>query len=222
MSQPQPGFLISPELLGKVRRTVSRVEGEPVVGKTWTIPTRFEGEESRPQRVFRIAEFTGSWDIDTTKTVTLKYQTTTPNTVVATNLFVDGPPDGPVAIAKEGTAWYAVEFKRDAGSGFRIATFTGAWGIDSLKTVSLKYQSGTLSVLNLFWPLPDAGERDCCIAQEGTAWFLVTPRLFSAHAATAATLTSTQLEFKTLPFPALSQTATSQFTIAIDQCSTAT
>lgn len=62
-------------------------------------------------KVFRVATFTGAWDINTSKTVTFKNQTATPNTVSASNLFFDFPePSGTVdcGIAKEGTAWYVV------------------------------------------------------------------------------------------------------------------
>jgi hypothetical protein len=62
-------------------------------------------------KAFRICTFTGAWSINAAKTVTFKFQTTTPNTVSATNLFLGLEPTGEcdVAIAKEGTAWYLVE-----------------------------------------------------------------------------------------------------------------
>jgi hypothetical protein len=64
-----------------------------------------------PAKVFRIATFTGAWSINAAKTVTFKFQTTTPNTVSATNLFAAVPApsgDGDCAIAKEGTAWFLI------------------------------------------------------------------------------------------------------------------
>lgn len=67
------------------------------------------------RKVFRICTFTGSWDIDTMKTVTFRNVTTTPNTVAAMNLFSSlAGPSGAVstavcAIAKEGTAWYLIQ-----------------------------------------------------------------------------------------------------------------
>lgn len=61
----------------------------------------------------RICTFTGAWDIDAFKTVTLKYQTTTPNTVTAVNLFLNLPSDGTknCAIAKDGTAWHLIQWE---------------------------------------------------------------------------------------------------------------
>jgi hypothetical protein len=67
-------------------------------------------------KVFRVCEFTGTWSIDATKTITFRNQTTTPNTVTAVNLFAQvGTADTavltPCAIAREGTAWYLIAAK---------------------------------------------------------------------------------------------------------------
>ena len=69
----------------------------------------------------------------------------------------------------------------EGGAGgvvFHIGTFTGAWATSSVKLVTFKYQTttpNTASVTNLFFPYPDYGTaaKDCAIAKEGTAWFLV-------------------------------------------------
>jgi hypothetical protein len=109
----QPGFLLSPELLGKVRTTIARVDGDIPGRKSWTIPTRFEGEDGGGGggKAFRICTFVGPWSIGGTKTVTFKFQTATPNTVVATNLFANVPSPGSqndCAIAKDGTGWFLI------------------------------------------------------------------------------------------------------------------
>ena len=111
------------------------------------------------------------------------------------------------------------------GKVFRVCTFTGAWDIGSVKTVTFKYQTttpNTASVTNLFWPIPDSETRDCSIANEGTAWFLIVPRMFSANAATAATITTAALEFKTIPVAALASAGTATFSVSITTCATAT
>ena len=62
-------------------------------------------------KTFRIATFTGNWNISGVKTVTFKYQTTTPNTVTATNLFANITATASslnCAIAKDGTAWFLI------------------------------------------------------------------------------------------------------------------
>ena len=108
---------------------------------------------------------------------------------------------------------------------FRICTFTGSWEIGSSKTVTFKNQTATpntVAAQNLFWPLPDGGQRDCAIARDGTAWFLLVPRLYGANAATAAEITTTSIIFKTMPVPALATAGTSTFSLSITTCATAT
>ncbi len=61
---------------------------------------------------------------------------------------------------------------------FRVATYTGAWPIGSAKTVTFKNQTNTpntVSATNLFFPVTStaAGSRDCAVAKDGTAWFLI-------------------------------------------------
>jgi hypothetical protein len=62
-------------------------------------------------KVFRVCTFTGAWSINASKVVTLKYQTSTPNTVSAVNLFFPwvGTATTDCAIAREGTAWYLID-----------------------------------------------------------------------------------------------------------------
>ena len=62
-------------------------------------------------KAFRICTFTGAWSKNAAKTVTFKYQTSTPNTVVATNLFAAIGATSSArncAVAREGTAWFLV------------------------------------------------------------------------------------------------------------------
>jgi hypothetical protein len=113
----------------------------------------------------------------------------------------------------------------EGGKVFRICTFTGAWSIDATKTVTFKNQTttpNTVSAVNLFWPVPNGDERDCAIAKDGTAWYLLVPRMYAADAATAAEITTTAIEFKTLPVAALASSGTNVFTLEIADCATAT
>lgn len=108
---------------------------------------------------------------------------------------------------------------------FRICTFTGGWGIDVSKTVIFKNQTttpNTVSAVNLFWPVPDvSGPRDCAIGKDGTAWYLIVPRLYSVDAATAATLSATSLRFDTVPVVAFSTTTAGSFSVSVAECTTA-
>jgi hypothetical protein len=93
----------------RIAKVVRQVEGgdRDSSGLTFRrVPPQGEG------RVFRIATFTGAWSIGATKAVTFKYQTATPNTVVATNLFFSFPAPAAAtdcSIAKDGTAWFLVD-----------------------------------------------------------------------------------------------------------------
>jgi hypothetical protein len=79
----------------------------------------------------------------------------------------------------------------------------------------------TASATNLFWPIPEGPSRDCAIAKEGTAWYLLVPQMHAADFATSATITAEAIEFKTLPGVALASSSTIVFSIDIATCATA-
>lgn len=93
----------------RIADAVRRVE----IGDREEAALRFRRELPQQQRkTFRIATFTGAWAINASKVVTFKYQTATPNTAVAVNLFFPVPaPSGATncAIAKDGTAWFLID-----------------------------------------------------------------------------------------------------------------
>lgn len=105
---------------------------------------------------------------------------------------------------------------------FRVCTFTGAWAIGSIKTVTYKNQTSTpntANATNLFWPLPESDEvRDCAIAKDGAAWYLLVPRLYSDNALTGASLGGS-LQFTRASVISLGTASTVQ--IAVTTCSTA-
>ena len=74
----------------------------------------------------------------------------------------------------------ALEGEQPSGKVFRICTFTGAWAINATKTVTFKHQTNTPNTavaVNLFAAISTfSGSRDCAIAREGTAWFLIAAR----------------------------------------------
>jgi hypothetical protein len=74
---------------------------------------------------------------------------------------------------------------------FRVCTFTGSWSINGTKTVTFKNQTttpNTASVVNLFFPITNTAAitRDCGIAQDGTAWYLIDVPLATATAVFAS------------------------------------
>ena len=92
----------------RISKVVRTVEAGGRDSSPLTFGNRSEGLGGK---VFRVCTFTGSWAISSSKNVTFKYQTTTPNTASATNLFfpVTSTATLDCAIAKDGTAWFLVD-----------------------------------------------------------------------------------------------------------------
>jgi len=92
----------------RIANAVRKVE----IGDRAEKPLEFDTVFPQQQRkTFRVATFSGAWSIGATKTVTFKYQTSTPNTASALNLFAAVPAptgSGDCAIAREGTAWFLI------------------------------------------------------------------------------------------------------------------
>jgi hypothetical protein len=120
-----------------------------------------------------------------------------------------------------GTAWYVVS---PPPARFLVGTFSGAWGVGQSKSVTLTNIASTpntVSATNLFWPIPDGPTRDCSVAKDGSSWHLLVPQMYAANFATAATITTSAIEFNTLPGVAMATASTSKFTLSVSTCSTA-
>ncbi len=120
-------YLIGDSLRDKLKSTISKVDSLAPGGPVSRIPTIIEGDgQSFNPKVFRIATFTGAWPINSSKTVTLKYQTATPNTVSVSNLFFPVASTATAtqdcAIAKDGTAWFLINVPFSTAT----AVFAGA------------------------------------------------------------------------------------------------
>ena len=105
---------------------------------------------------------------------------------------------------------------------FRVCTFTGAWVIDTAKTVTFKNQTttpNTVSATNLFLGLPENGTRNCGIAKDGTGWYLIQWQMDAATALSGATLGTASLEFSRINVASLGTATT--VSIAVTTCSTA-
>jgi hypothetical protein len=106
------GYLIGPNLLGDIRRTIGAVEEMGMHGQPTRIQTRFEEVQYPQQKIFRIGTFTGAWAINGTNTVSLPVSgSTSVTTVSATNLFASigtASSSRNCGIAKDGTAWYLI------------------------------------------------------------------------------------------------------------------
>jgi hypothetical protein len=57
---------------------------------------------------------------------------------------------------------------------FKMCTFTGAWSKTAAKTVTFRESTSTVSAVNLFANIGTAASaRNCAIARDGTAWYLI-------------------------------------------------
>jgi hypothetical protein len=147
----------------------------------------------------RICTFTGAWPIGSPKTVTFKYQTSTPNTVSATNLF--WPLDEAVSqerdcsIGRDGTAWFLLTPQL-----YRADYFTSA------TTMNCGVEFKTLPGIAL--------------ASSSTAVF--TMDVNTVDVVTMAALTPSEIEFTRRRVGVLCDDTASSASIAITTCATAT
>ena len=126
----------------RIANAVRRVE----IGDRTESSLRFDTVPPPQQRkTFRIATFSGAWAISATKTVTFKYQTSTPNTASVVNLFFPYPPSTNAtdcAIAREGTAWHLIDVP------FQTATAVFSGGITTQTVVSNVVVAAVLNTSN--------------------------------------------------------------------------
>ena len=75
---------------------------------------------------FRVCTFTGAWSISSSKTVTFKYQTATPNTAAVQNDLISLPSAGTrnCVIGREGTAWHLINWQWDIVNAATAAALT--------------------------------------------------------------------------------------------------
>jgi hypothetical protein len=105
---------------------------------------------------------------------------------------------------------------------FRMGTFTGAWPINTAKVVTLS-SGATLAAVNRFIDHPSVGTRNCAVAKDGTAWYLVQWQwnYTVTTVVTGATLGPSALTFSRATVVVLDQQTASTVSISITTCSTA-
>lgn len=114
----QERYTIGPNLLRDIRSTIQKVDAlaPHISGPTQGV--RYWDMQRPPSQrtdVFKICTFTGSWAINSAKSVQFAYQSATPNTISVQNVLFPLPElsnttASPTfcAIGKDGTAWYLV------------------------------------------------------------------------------------------------------------------
>jgi hypothetical protein len=107
------------------------------------------------------------------------------------------------------------------GKVFRVCTFTGAWAINSAKTVTFRNVTSTpntVSATNIVYDLPNQGELPCGIAKDGTAWYLIAVKHAFTEVITGATLGTAGLVFTKARIQVASTAAASQISIGTTAC----
>ncbi len=108
-----------------------------------------------------------------------------------------------------------------ASKVFRVCTFTGAWTINTSKTVTFRNVTttpNTASAMNLVYDLPGQGELPCGIAKDGTAWYLIAVKHTTAEVITSATLGTAGLVFTRARIQVVSTATASQISIGTTAC----
>jgi hypothetical protein len=103
-------------------------------------PLSFAREDFfRNRKIFRIATFAGAWPTGVEKVVTFKYQTQTPNTASAVNLFypiAKTAAAGDCAIAKDGTAWFLIDVPFETATAVFVGATTTGIVVSSTQSTS--------------------------------------------------------------------------------------
>lgn len=103
---------------------------------------------------------------------------------------------------------------------FRVATFSGEWAKDTIKTVTLRGSTVTLSVENFMCTFPDNGTKNIGVAKDGTGWFLVSVEHVSQNVIYNVSQSSTALTFDRMAIWVPAKVTTSPVIIALAECVT--
>jgi len=192
----QKGFLIGPQLVGRIKDTIARVDSLPQGGGVSQIPTRFETTQSYQPKIFRVGTVTTAWSMGSSQAVTYYGVTSTPNTVSVINQLVSLPAPKSTAtsrivnVAKDGTQWYLVSFQMSAKTAvMATATQTITFlGPNSTQTITYAEPGSSVSVItNISATL---NTTDCSITVNKTTTNVTT--VGASHTATAVSLAGTQ------------------------------
>jgi len=168
----------TPGSADRIAKVVRTVEAGNRDATGYVASPRLQGVAGK---VFRVCTFTGSWSVGSSKTVTFKYQTTTPNTASALNLFfpiTETAAAADCAIAKDGTAWYLIDvpfqtatisIAQVTATGIFASTTASAVVVQS--TASITFASGTAntSVLSGISLAATLNTNDCTITISQTS-----------------------------------------------------
>ena len=172
-------------------------------------PLSFAREDFfRNRKVFRIATFAGAWPTGVEKVVTFKYQTATPNTASAMNLFfpiTKTAAAGDCAIAKDGNAWFLVDVPMEeatavfASSTVSVTVFgTGSTslirfaGTGSTSTITFAGSASTSSITFLTGVTASLNTASCAISVTASTGSASIVAIGATQTATSISMSGTQ------------------------------
>jgi hypothetical protein len=134
MSTPRDAVQFTRESADRIAGVVRTLELTPASGT----PLSFDAvPPSANRKMFRVGTYSGSWALDASKTVTLRGTTAT---LSAVNPFLNLPSNGTRAcgVAKDGTAWYLIQWQMDVTDVLSGATLgASALEFSRVKVASL-------------------------------------------------------------------------------------
>ncbi len=172
-------------------------------------PLSFEREDFfRNRKIFRICTFTGAWPTGVEKVVTFKYQTQTPNTASAMNLFfpiTKTAAAGDCAIARDGAAWFLVDVPLEEATAVFASTTVSATvfgtgstsvirfiGTGSTSTITFSGTAATSSITFVTGVSASLNTASCAISvTASTATAAITTR-GATQTATSISMSGTQ------------------------------
>lgn len=148
MSSPRDPTQFTRESAERIGRVVRAAELSPRPAS----PLGFDRiDVARNAKVFRVCTFTGAWSIGSSKTVTFKNQTATPNTVSATNLFFPVTSTASAtkdcAIAKDGTAWYLIDVPMATATAVFVTSTATRTFVSGTAMATVISQTATATVI---------------------------------------------------------------------------
>jgi hypothetical protein len=149
-----------------------------------------QGGKPRP---FKVCTFTGAWAINTSKVVTFRNVTTTPNTVSAMNLFLALPDRGsqPCGIAKDGTAWHLIVYVPvTAQTNVLTSVSLGTSGLQ-FTTMTIKIFETVSSSVTTIVPVDESVVTDVSLGAGGLQFTKRNVKVFGGSTAAPITIGTT-------------------------------
>ena len=132
-------------------------------------PLTFDAIPAAAVRSIRVATFSGSWSINSSKVVQFKHAPTATVTVTNLTLVPTFTAAQDCIVGKQGTAWYLVSA---LDQQVKRGTFTAPWTKATNKTVTL-VSGQQVTAVNDYVTISTSGTKKCTVGRDGTTWHLI-------------------------------------------------